>query len=226
MLWIYYWGFSTASLILALLGRTAGGYAQRLTKQGWLKATKTASGSPKYIFTLTEAGLELAEKHAHTQVPYPEIDPYRVNQDLIRHNSLAQQETISALRDGFIVDYKTEKFLALFGNTKGVKQVDVCWELNGFVYGVEVELSGKWGRKLDHFVHSTMQALRHDDVFGYDSIIIMSDSVAILERYKAAFRPGTKLNIWVKDKRIHWVVDHQIEIPEWVHNLLQFELIK
>lgn len=226
LLWIYYWGFSTASLILALLGRTAGGYAQRLEKQGWLRSTKTASGNPKEIFTLTTAGLELAEKHAHTQVPYQELDSYRVNQDLIRHNSLAQRETISALNDGFIVSYRTEKILALLGNSKGVKQVDICWELRDYLCGVEVELSGKWGRILDNFVHSTIQALRNQNVHGYDSIIIMSDSPAILARYQAAFQPGTMLNIWIKDKRNHWVVDHQIEIPDWVRPSLKFELIK
>lgn len=95
LLLIYRWGYTTPSIVQLFLAITRGGYLQKLTTQGWLKKVKTESGNPKFIYTLTESGLSEAERHSSTQVQYVEIDPYKINQQLLRHNLLAQEITIN-----------------------------------------------------------------------------------------------------------------------------------
>lgn len=84
--WIYLWGYITPFVCRLLLNRTAGGYLQKLVKQMWLVETKTESGTPKSYFTLSESGLQEAERYSSTLVKYVEINQFKVDQLKIRHN--------------------------------------------------------------------------------------------------------------------------------------------
>jgi hypothetical protein len=126
LLLIYRWGYTSPTIAQIFLGITRGGYLQKLTNQGLLRKVKTESGNPKYIFTLTESGLSEAERHATTHVQYIEIDPYRINQQLFRHNLLAQEITISAVVSGAVDDYLSERMLSV-QDKPGQKRVDACW---------------------------------------------------------------------------------------------------
>ncbi len=226
--WVYHWGYSSATSIQELLERTAAGYAQKLARQGWLQAVNTESGTPKCYFTLSELGLQEAERHAERLLRYPEIDPYRVNQKLIRHDLIAQYATINALNAGLAVDYLTDRMFNQSGNKAGEKIPDVVWvTVSGLHIGVEVELSAKWDRDLDQFVIGVIRALmpQNDKPAKYDRFAIITDSPAIKKRYSDAFQPDADLSIWKKDDRQHWVIDKTIKIPAWVISKVDFRLL-
>lgn len=226
--WLYRWGYSSTSCIQELLGRTAGGYAQKLTRQGWLVATKTESGIPAHYFTLSERGLQEAERHADSLLLYPEIDKYRVNQQQIRHYLIAQMVTINALCNGAIVDYETERMYSQQGDKPGEKRPDFVWEAaSAHRIAGEIELSAKWAKHLDEFVLGIVRALHHQNVqpAKFNRFVIISDSPAIIERYRKVMTPGEKLNIWKKNQRSHWVVDKTTTVPAWLIDKVDFQLI-
>lgn len=226
--WLYLWGYTSATLVQEILGRTSAGYARKLTKQGWLVATKTASGIPVAIFTLSEQGLSEAERHAATLYRYPEIDPYKVTQSQIRHYMIAQNATLNGLRAGSIAYFETERMFSQAGDKSGIKRPDVVWHTNaGLRIAVEIELSAKWGRDLDDFVLGIARALQitKDKTPAYNRFAIISDSQAIIDRYRAAMQPGMHLPLWKKNQRSHWVIDKTINIPDWLINQVDFQLI-
>ena len=225
---IYQFGYTSAGMVQLLLNRTAAGYAQKLARQGWLVATKTISGNPVSIFTLSERGLQEAERHSPALYRYPETDPYRVNQQQIRHYLLAQQSTINAINAGVIKGFETERMIDQAGDKPGVKKPDAVWiGKTGLRIAVEIELSAKWARDLDDFVASIARALQssNDPSAAYHRFAIISDSKAIIERYRAAVAPNQPLAIWEKNQRGHWVVDHTSNVPAWLISKIDFQLV-
>jgi len=106
--WIYRWGWSSPSMIDMTTGAMRRGLCAKLVKAGLLIETKTAAGKilediPSKIVTLSEDGLAYVEKHKDEKelMDYP-LNPYRVNQALLRHDLLAQRATIRNLQAGKI----------------------------------------------------------------------------------------------------------------------------
>lgn len=201
LLWVYRWGWSTSKILEIVGGAQRSGLAARLVRSGHLKATKTeagpAAGAPLAILTLTQQGQNEVEKfieNASDLIDY-QLDPYRIDQSKIRHGGMAQKATANNLKDGGIADYVTEP-MAAARSQKYVKQHDIIWICDdGKKIGVEVELSAKWNRKLDEFIHSCILSI-HNKTVG--SIFIATDSKAIQNRYETAFRPGNKFGKWEK----------------------------
>jgi hypothetical protein len=223
--WIYRWGFSSATLIQKLLNRTAAGYAAKLTNQGWLASTRTESGVPKTYFTLSDTGLSTAERYATELLRYPEIDPYRVNQKLLRHSLIAQLSTINSISSGMTVEYLTERMLLANGIQHGEKLPDVVWKTaSGISIALEIELSAKWERDLDQFILGVMRALDPEADYAprFDRFVVVSDSPAILKRYEAAMQPRNDLRLWKKNKRQHWEVTNTTPIPDWLRERVNF----
>lgn len=205
--WIYRWGFSSSAVVQDLLNRKSGGYAQQLTKQGWLKATKTGSGTPATTFTLTKMGLQEAERHATEFLPYIERKPYKVRQPQIRHYLLAQMATIYMRNAEVLIEYSTERMFAQCKNKPGIKRPDIIWEISwdlggSKTIGVEIELTQKYGKTLDKFIIDIIQALTQvDDIPAkYDFFIIISDSIEILNNYRAAMSPKRKISVKGKNE--------------------------
>ncbi|NOS97383.1 MAG: hypothetical protein HOP25_02795 [Methylotenera sp.] len=227
--WIYQWGFTSSSVGQLLLGRTSGGYLQKLSKQSWLMSIKTKSGVPAAYFTLSQIALEEAERHANSLCKYLELDPYKVDQSKIRHYLIAQTSTINALRAGLITDYQTERMFGVGGDKLGVKRPDVVWVTpTGLRYGIEVELSAKWERQLDDFVLKVIRALKSngDNSSEFSRFVIVSDSPAIINRYSTAMQSGQPLAIWEKSDRGHWVIQKTIRVPDWLISRVDFKLIE
>lgn len=220
--WVYRWGHSTAEILRLVSGQQANGYAKRLTEKGLLRATKTASGTPKFYYTLTESGLQEAERHTLQLNSYLELDPYRVNQQQIRHYRLTQQATITALQNGLITDFQTERMTGQADAT-GKKRPDVTWLLEGGKrWGVEIELSGKWERRQDQFVHEIYTALSQGE---YERFCIVTDSPALEVRYRQAFE-SPSIPVWSKNDRGHWERINELELPAWLPKRLTFQLIQ
>jgi len=226
--WIYRWGYTSSEVIQVLLGKTSGGYLKRLAKQGWLSSTKTKSGIPSVFFTLTEQGLEEAERRATSLYRYPEVDPYRVDQAKIRHYLIAQLLTANALKAGSIVSFETERMFCGEGDKAGIKRPDVVWNTGNYLVAVEIELSAKWARDLDDFVLSIGRALQStsEAPARFGRFIIVSDSPAIIDRYRKAMKPGATLHLWTKNKRGHWVAGKAINVPDWLIQKVDFQLIE
>lgn len=227
--WIYRWGYTTATVGQLLLNRTSGGYLQKLASQNVLVATKTISGSPLCYFTLSNTGLEIAESNTSNLYKYVEIDPFKVNQLTIRHNLITQKTTFKALSSGFITEYQTERMLFANGDKLGTKKPDSVWVTStGMRIAIEVELSAKWDRNLDNFILKIIRALKpfEGNTPYVDRFIVVSDSPAILERYKQAMQSNSSLRTWIKNSRGHWVVENTYSIPSWLIERIDFQLIE
>lgn len=228
--WVYCWGYSSAEILRQVAGQQAKGYASGLVKKGWLVETKTESGMPRFFYTLSQAGQQEAERLAENLHRYPEADPYKVNQQQVRHYLLAQQATINALAAGTICNYKTERMFDGSGDKAGEKRPDILWLLaGGQQIGVEIELSAKWDRRLNEFVLGiarALQAANIDKPAQYQRFAIVTDSLAIARRYEAAMQPGVDLPVWKKNARAHWEVAKVAQVPSWLIDRVDFVLLE
>lgn len=221
--WVYKWGYTFPTILDQIGNVKARGLTAKLVKQGVLKETKTGLSAgfknvPNKILTLTHLGVQIAETHMEIQYGY-EIDPYRIRQDQLCHYLIAQKLTIGAVNNKKIQNFETEKEYAAF-STNGVKQPDVIWlGNNDDIIGIEVELSGKWERKLDQFVDACISALKFNKNGDprLDYIIIFAESDALLKRYKAAFEADYKYSKWVKNQRGYWQKDIELTVPNWIY---------
>jgi len=207
--WVYRWGWSSAKTINRVGASTNASLAARLVRAKYLEATRTESGLaqkdlPSRILTLTADGLSKIQRELETALPYS-TEPAKVRQDQLRHYQMAQTATIESLYAQSIVAYSVEKEMAEL-SADGVKQPDICWELpSGAKVAVEIELSGKWGRSLDVFVRGCVLALSAapGKPARFDRILIISDTNAIVTRYRAALSAGSTYEIWKKDANGH-----------------------
>lgn len=226
--WVYRWGWSSPTVLEQVGGAKRSGLAARLVRAGLLTATRTEAGGvlagvPVTYLTLTAAGLQEVERLRTVLLPYS-LDPSRVKQTQLRHDHLAQQLTISRLAGGQIVDFQTERELAVMSKA-GVKQPDVVWHLDdGLKMGIEVELSSKWGRDLDGFVAGCVCALV-GPMRSLNAIALFTDSPAILSRYQEAMTPGRQFGVWHKDERGHWQVNERRKVPAEIEGRFTCDLL-
>lgn len=220
--WIYAWGWSTPSNIELLVGGNKSGLATRLVRRGLIKRTRTESGGghkevPAYVLTLTNTGVEEVVRDIAREedlLPY-QADPYRINQALLRHDNMVQTATIKALLNGDITDYRTPAQLAEVSKA-GVKQPDALWisQGEGFTHrlAIEIELSPKWNRHLDRTISAYVNALAGEER-RFDQVMFISESPAIIDRYRNAFSPGRKYYFWKKDQQGNWVTNGSDTVP-------------
>jgi hypothetical protein len=229
--WVYRWGWTSSQILDLATGGGRAGIAARLVKNMLLRATKTETGGsvkgiPIHMLTLTETGLDEAERHREDLIKY-EMDPYRIDQTKLRHDSLSQMSTANAIKNEIITGFKTPRELLAKSN-KDVKQPDIIWvKKNGQRIGVEVELSAKWDRKLDLFVKSSLVSISTDahPINKVDTILLVSDSKAIIKRYRDAFTPGAEFGLWAKNDRGFWTETKKIKVPPWAEGKITCQLI-
>lgn len=229
--WVYRWGYSSAAVIDSLAGTCRSGLTARLAKRGLLVKTRTEAGYgfknvPAHILTLSQLGLEEIERCSVEHIPY-ELDPYRVVQNQIRHMMSGQVATAKSLLAGQIADFETERQLA-GKSASGKKQPDVCWILpDGGRVAIEIELTGKWKRDFDQFVVASVDSLvrRDGQPPRFARLVIVSDSPALIERYRKAFQPGASVGIWEKDDQRKWVQVRKQSLPAWIEGRVSWHLL-
>jgi len=232
LVWIYLHGFSTAEIIREVSRQKARGYAKRLVDAGLLVETRTEAGgfvrsTPVNYYTLSTTGLEEAERQSQVHIPYPEIDPWRVDQKKLRHGIIVQELTWFVVSLQLVEDYRTERMIGIGGDKSKVKRPDAVFiETDRSRTAIEVELSGKWERDLDDFIHKIIAALYCDGVGTgrYDRFHIISDQRKILDRYKEAMQPGAQLSVWAKSSRNRWERHTTGEVPKWLCEQVSFLL--
>lgn len=198
--WIYRHGFSSASLINCISGQQAPGYANKLVKAGYLIATPSASGTPKFIYTLSDAGLELASAHAEYPIDYKWMEPWKISQTLVQHDLIVQEIAFDGIHSlGF--EYISKQELAL-KHDKGVKVPDGLFlapsledasETERICF--EVEWSQKTGKKLDWTVDAISSAFL-DGLYDWFFYYVRADVIA--NNYAKAMAPGAALRRWKK----------------------------
>lgn len=225
--WIYKWGWTSSTILEILTGQSVSTLTARLVKSGLLRATVTESAGgvpdiPRRFFTLTQLGLDTIMKQQTVLIDY-DIRPERVNQEMLKHDSLAQISTANLFRTRKITNYFTESMLSE-KSAKNKKQHDAVWIWqDGKKTGLEVELTKKWDRKLDQFVYSNLLSIQEKKV---DNVQIYTDSQAIVDSYKEAFTPKQKYTIWKKnDKNFYDAVETR-EVPEWAREKVKCFLIE
>lgn len=229
--WIYRWGWASPTTIELVGGAHRSGLAARLVRNGLLRSTQTEAGGavrgvPAHILTLTETGQAEIERLRDDLLPY-DRDPYHIRQDQLRHYQLAQTATAKALKSCAISGFITEKEVGE-ASVSGVKQADVTWLIGDIRSGVEVELTAKWSRDLDTFVRSCLLALSPQgaDPARFQYIYLVSDSPAIIKRYRAAFAPGASYSVWKKDGYGRWKTDGSEKVPAWAGEKMLWQLIE
>lgn len=230
--WIYRWGWASPGTIEKIGGAQRTGLTTRLIKNKLVMKIRSASGGgvkgvPIYLVTLTKLGVEMHERNEKNSIGY-EIDPYKINQNMLRHDQLAQTKTLEKLENKIIVEYKTERELAAL-SLADVKQPDIIWiNSNNKRIAVEIELSQKRKRELDEFVRKTCLSLiaKLDKPSRFDFVFIYSDSQAILDNYNEAFEIGKETNKWEKDETRHFKVNGFFTIPESIDGKIKWNLIK
>ncbi|KVR98552.1 hypothetical protein WK28_05690 [Burkholderia vietnamiensis] len=203
-----------------------------MVKAGLLARERTAAGGvaldvPVWIVTLTELGLQEIERFQPELVMY-EQEATRVRQDHIRHNYLVQLETLKRLERGEIHGFRTPLMMRGGWSESHVKQPDCIWYTpENQRIGVEMELTAKWGRQFDQFVTGTIRAIRLDQDANnrYDSVLILSDSPALLDRYKKAMQPGQQVQIWRQTTDRKWEEKGMGKIPIYNTDAIEFELL-
>lgn len=230
--WVYRWGWSSPKIIEQIGGASRSGLAARLVKRGLLRATRTESGGglkgiPEIMLTLTELGQQEVERttdNSDNLLDY-DRDPYRIDQLKLRHDTLAQQATAKALAAGTIQNFRTERELAQ-RSQKGFKQPDIVWLVDGKRIGIEVELTAKWSRQFDQFVHSCLLSLSSNENKEprFHQILLATDSPAIKRRYEEAFTPGKSYDYWMKDGNGKWKVESARKVPAWVEGRFKCKL--
>ncbi|TAA73706.1 MAG: hypothetical protein CDV28_1682 [Candidatus Electronema aureum] len=237
LLWIYRWGWASPTTVGLVGSDNQNGLAARLVRRGFLNKIRTESGGgqrdvPAYILTLTELGRHEVERlitDPDDLLPY-DVDPYRINQTLLRHDHMAQTATAKALASGTISGYQTERELRQ-KSQKSMKQPDVVWQQGSdHLTAVEIELSAKWERDLDQFVRSCIYAMtegRNGEPPRFQHIAVVSDAPAIVTRYKRAFSPGASYGIWKRDEKSrHWKQERTAEVPDWVEERMLWKLVE
>lgn len=236
--WVYRNRFSCPSILEEVVGSTRSGLASKLVERGLMAETRTPSGGallgvPSKVLTLTELGVEEVERllDERSLLPY-KVDPYRINFQTLRHDLLIQAATATSLRQGRIIEYLSEHQLSAFSKA-GVKQPDSVWMFPGPEKGivtscaVEFELTSKWSRDLDEFVLKVLRALGllGGGVPTYPMFAILSDSQAIICKYREAFKPGATFHLWKKNERRVWVQTSAHKIPPEVNGRITFQLL-
>lgn len=214
------WKWTSKAVLDALNGSQRRGLATGMVKAGLLRETKTAGagilpGVPHHILTLTQAGVDIAERYRLSyaelgelpQIKY-DIHQYTRSQAHFAHDHCAQLLTVKYMHEGRVSSFTTPVELKIEAASRDSvvdKLFDCHWYVPNVIgnVGVEVELSPKYGQRLDQFVHGCLSELISGRVRG---VIIATDMPEIVENYQRAFSPGRKFPIYKRHKISgHWV---------------------
>jgi len=229
LMWVYLWGYSTAPMLQLLLGHQGMTWTANAIKGGWLRKTGVTARDRVKVVTLTTKGVAWVEERRNEIYRYSELDPHRISPQTVWHNLLAQRMTVQCLRAGEAKAYRTERQEAA-KSRRGEKRPDVVWTTETRArIAVEIELNAKWDQRFDEFVSSTIMALSpaaDGTPARYQKFLVITTSPAIASRYAAAFKPGAALRIWRNISKSDFVVDRTIEVPDWVHERIEFRVVK
>lgn len=220
---IYRFGYSNTTTLTQVIDVETDGWFRAAKRRGDFASVRTAGGE---LLVLTEPTLRIAEYHAEQLTPYPELDGAKINLSQVRHNLFVQEVTLRAMTGGSLAGYQTEREI-MTGDARGIKRPDVVWISNtGMRMAVEIELTSKWARHFDDFAAGIVAALdTSSGVATYDRFVIVTDSKALLNRYRESMSAGQPLHIWKKDGTGKWTIAKRTKVPDWIGERVSFRLV-
>lgn len=236
--WVYRWGWSAPTIVDLVASPGRRGVCARLRKRGQLVAHPTPSGGglkgvPAEVVLLSEDGVaEVEAELAEAQVlPYPPSDGRAVPWHQLRHDTLVQLWTAKKLNSDTIFDYVTPRELISKPSANAIKQPDAVWRLtnNGMAVGVELELTAKRDRELHQAALGIINAVHPGGELKQkgplDGIVILSQSQAILDKYKKLLTPGATIIKYKRGADRHYKPDGNIKCPDYIRGRVIFEKI-
>ena len=232
--WIYRWGWSSPGVVDAHASSGRRGLAlglvkKKLVDQHITEAVGGVRGVPDYVLTLTPDGVAEVESELKEDelIGYPsaEADKLIVWRQL-RHDLLIQRYTAQRFSENKIMGFLTPREMRN-QSAISVKQPDAVWMIAGKKIAIELELTAKKDRELDQFITNTILSIDPKDG-RFNGCSILSQSAALIERYKKMFKDGNKIPKYKKDNTRRWV---KIEkeyfiVPEFVKSSISFNTIK
>lgn len=224
--WIYRWGYSSGALITSVSGASRRDYAKRLHEKGLLRKTPASRCSiTKTLYTLTEEGLAHARRATTYDLDYPELDSRKIAQAVVYHNLICQREILHALnhQTQHFIDWESDR---QFGpNLHETKRPDgVLLAIDGKRTGVEIELSGKWARRLDQFVQRIVGSIHHARFEGY---LVFVATEQMKARYQEAFKAGRRIHKWSQGQDNKFFRSGETPpIPETISERVKFHILE
>lgn len=217
--WIYKWGYSTGPILSELVG-VKRNVAADLAARGLLGKYKVPVGtvSPnRDIYYLTEIGERIGAQELDGFIEYPYRDARRVPWSEIWHNMLAQQLTLKGIKSGKVSSYNSGHQEKNAEEGTFNKIADARWYSKGSrSVAVEIELNGKYGRKLDQ----QLEAI-HDDIVEGDYFFLIcyeTNGVKVNIEYSDAFQHN-KVQRWRKENG-SWIRDREVRLErDWTKNV-------
>ena len=198
--WLYRFGVSTADIINLVSGQLKPGFAKRLADKGLIVATLTESGQPKYFYTLSQEGHDIAASYAPIPIRYRYFEPYKIKQSKFSHDFCAQRLSLEASkRNGFEVHSQAQIAVR---HKAGAKIPDAVWvDKDKQRIAVEVEFTQKSKRDLDQTITAIIRSLEADEYSCY-FYFVRADVIAT--NYTRAMSPGATIDHWEKNPRGAW----------------------
>lgn len=220
--WVNEWGWTTSEVIQRLCLTRTPGQANRLVQAGLLRAQRL-DNTKGYL--LTERGQQLALAHSSRQLKTLE----QINPSTARHDAIAQQIIVEKMLSGEFSRFLSSRtILFLIGESCYSRKIPdaVIRDKENRLYAVEVELSGKWDRRLDEFVSRSIDMLQNGLTLHlnakFSEIHIYAESDALIERYKKAFEPNAPFFDWSKNGNGEYRRGTINFVPDWVASKIKF----
>lgn len=218
LLWVYRFGFSTPQIVDFMWSPNRSGFAKSLVDRGFMEISMPDTkildkGIPRKFLTLTPDGLARATMLLEDDLdllPYKTNKPERMVGNNALHDFLIQRTIARALKNGAITGYKTERQLRA-KSTVARKVFDALMITpSASNQGLELELSPKSGRDLDHFCTSIASSIEQQAV---DIVLVGSPSRALLKKYKMAMEREA-VHIWIQDqvKKVYMETEKTIPV--------------
>jgi hypothetical protein len=222
--WVYRWGYASSATLVGASGAADRSYPQRLVRRGLIRPVPTTRcPTVRTIFVLTAEGLDAARAGSSLYLDYPELDSRRISQATVRHNLIAQREVLRRLPEysGWRSDREFGQNLAEAKRPDGAL-VDQCGDL----WGLEIELSGKWARRLDQMAIRIVAGIAQRTFAGFH---VLCASAAMAERYRAVLAPGHQIQRWEPGPAGSSKFFPQgcwEPTPRWVSDSIHIEILK
>jgi len=231
LLWLYMFEKSIAAILARVSKSSANGLVKKLVMIGLIHQQNTVTGGfelgvPRFVYTLTAAGLDYVQRHCTESYRYRWANnPSGLKQGKLYHDLIGQILTLRNLENGSVLSYTPEsKYTEM--NQKDKKRPDILWHMkNGQTKAVEVELTKKTGMDLDMLAFRIVQSLTTSNLEDrIDSYLLVTDKPGIEVSYRKAMQVGAPLIEWKKSPGNRWLrIDSNIRIPESIED--RFKII-
>ncbi|TDK66433.1 hypothetical protein [Sapientia aquatica] len=213
--WALCHGVVSAEIIKNVAHQQNNSLPKQMIKKGLLIENKTVSGWPRFFYTLSQAGLDLATSYSPNFIDYNKyLSPQKISQTKFEHDFSVQKLSLLAIQK-FGVKYLSQAQMAT-RHVKGTKIPDALWiHKNIFKIAVEIEYSQKFGRILDETLSAIIQSLVAGE-FHYYYFFVRSN--VIKTNYIDAMKGGRHIHSYIKNDQNRWVKDtNKLEvIPDWL----------